>query len=367
VKSNYRYVLPEIQALLAAKDLFAKAKSEPTRYSYADALLKLGGQNPDVVSLDADVSKSMKTTMFAARFPERSFNFGIAEQNMMAAAAGMATTGLIPFANTYAVFASMRALDMVRNSIHYPRLNVKIAASHSGITPGPDGVTHQAQEDLSIMRALAGSTVIAPADPTSTRMAVHAAAAYVGPVYLSFTRDPVPVLYDETFPFKIGKAVLVREGRDAAIFANRDLVVQALIAAELLAKKGIDVRVIDCHTLKPLDERIVLKAARDTGAIVTAENNIIYGGLGSAVAELLVEKFPIPMKRVGVGNTFAESGPYLEVIDKYGLTARHIVRAVNEVLKRKPAVKVKRPAKPESKPKVKAKKSKVKVKTGRRR
>jgi transketolase len=362
VKSKYRYVLPEIQALLASRELFAKAPSEPTRYSYADALLALGERNPDVVSLDADVSKSMKTTMFAARFPERSFNFGIAEQNMMAAAAGMATTGLIPFANTYAVFASMRALDMVRNSIHYPRLNVKIAASHSGITPGPDGVTHQAQEDLSIMRALAGSTVIAPADPTSTRMAVHAAAAYDGPVYLSFTRDPVPVLYDESFPFKIGKAVLVREGKDAAIFANRDLVVQALMAAELLAKKGIDVRVIDCHTLKPLDEPMVLKAARDTGALVTAENNIIYGGLGSAVAELLVEKFPIPMKRVGVGNTFAESGPYLEVIDKYGLTARHIVKAVNEVLRRKPAVRGKQPAKPSAQPKAGAKPSKAKAK-----
>jgi len=355
VKSKYRYVLPEIQALLASKDLFAKAKSEPTRYSYADALLKLGEKNPDVVSLDADVSKSMKTTMFAAKFPERSFNFGIAEQNMMAAAAGMATTGLIPFANTYAVFASMRALDMVRNSIHYPHLNVKIAASHSGITPGPDGVTHQGQEDLSIMRSIAGSTVIAPADPVSTKMAVHAAAEYEGPVYLSFTRDPVPVLYDETFPFKIGKAVLVREGKDAAIFANRDLVIQALIAAELLAKRGIEVRVIDCHTLKPLDEQLVLKAARDTGAIVTAENNIIYGGLGSAVAEVLVEKYPIPMKRVGVGNTFAESGPYLEVIDKYGLTARHIFKAVNEVLKRKPAVKVLSRAKPATKPKAKAK------------
>jgi transketolase len=351
VKSNYRYVLPEIQALLGSKDLFAKAKGEPTRFSYADALLALGAQNPDIVSLDADVSKSMKTTMFAAKYPERSFNFGIAEQNMMAAAAGMATTGLVPFANTYAVFASMRALDQVRNSIHYPRLNVKIAASHSGITPGPDGVTHQAQEDLSIMRALAGSTVIAPADPTSTRMAVHAAAAYDGPVYLSFTRDPVPVLYDEGFPFKIGKAVVVREGSDVAIVANRDLVVQALIAAEFLAKKGIQARVIDCHTLKPLDERTILAAARDTGAVVTAENNIIFGGLGSAVAELLVEKLPTPMKRIGVQDTFAESGPYLEVIDKYGLTARHIVKAVNDVLRRKPvpspaAVRKAKPAAP---------------------
>jgi transketolase len=335
--NRYRYVLPEIRALLDSRDLFAKARCEPTRYSYAAALLALGESRPEVVSLDADVSKSMKTTLFAARYPERSFNFGIAEQNMMAAAAGMATTGLIPFANTYAVFASMRALDMVRNSIHYPRLNVKIAASHSGITPGPDGVTHQAQEDLSLLRAIAGSTVIAPADPTSTRLAVPAAAAYDGPVYLSFTRDPVPVLYDESFPFRIGKAVVVREGADAAIFANRDLVVQALVAAERLSKKGIEVRVLDCHTVKPLDEAAVLKAARETGAIVTAENNIIYGGLGSAVAEVLVERHPIPMKRVGVGNTFAESGPYLEVIDKYGLTARHIVRAVREVLKRKGA------------------------------
>lgn len=367
MKSNYRYILPEVQTLLSSKDLFVKAKGEPTRLTYGEALLALGSENLNVVSLDADVSKPMKTFLFAAKFPERSFNFGIAEQNMMAAAAGMATTGLIPFANTYAIFASMRALDMVRNSIHYPHLNVKIAASHSGLTPGPDGVTHQAQEDLSIMRALAGSTVIAPADPTSTRMAVFAAAEYKGPVYLSFTRDPVPVLYDGSFPFKIGKAVVVREGADAAIIANRDLVVQALIAAELLAKKGIDVRVIDCHTLKPLDEQMVLKAARDTGAVVTAENNIIYGGLGSAVAELLVEKYPIPMKRVGVGNTFAESGPYLEVIDKYGLTARHIVKAVNDVLKRRPAAMVKSQAKPKAKPKIGVKKSKLKVKPGKKR
>jgi transketolase len=366
VKSNYRYVLPEIQELLSAKDLFARAKSEPTRYSYANALLALGEKNPEVVSLDADVSKSMKTTMFAAKFPERSFNFGIAEQNMMAAAAGMATTGLIPFANTYAVFASMRALDMVRNSIHYPHLNVKIAASHSGITPGPDGVTHQAQEDLSIMRAIAGSTVIAPADPTTTRMAVMAAAEYEGPVYLSFTRDPVPVLYDESFPFAIGKAVEVRRGSDAAIIANRDLVVQALIAAELLSKKGIDVRVLDCHTLKPLDERMILKAARETGAIVTAENNILYGGLGSAVAELLVERYPVPMKRVAVQDTFAESGPYLEVIDKYGLTARHIVKAVRDVLRRKPHARAKAQPKPRTKAKIRTRASKVKPKAGKR-
>ncbi len=333
--SPYRYVLPEIVESLASTDFFSKAPQQPTRYAYAEAVIELGEKNPAVVVLDADVSKSIKTHEFAEKFPDRSFNFGIAEQNMMAAAAGMATTGLIPFATTYAVFASMRALDMVRNSIHYPKLNVKIAASHGGITPGPDGVTHQGQEDLSILRAVANSTVIAPADPVSTRMAVWAAAEFQGPVYLSFTRDPVPILYGTDYPFKIGKAVTIRAGKDASIIANRDLVVQALIAAKRLAEKGIDTRVIDCHTLKPLDTETLLAAARDTGAIVTAENNVWFGGLGSAVAELLVENDPIPMKRVGVQDLFTESGPYLELLEKYGLSAGHIASAVEEVVRRK--------------------------------
>ena len=333
--SPYKHIRPEIVELLASEDLFDAAESVPTRAAYASTILELGKENPDVVVLDADVSKSIGTNKFSDRFPDRSFNFGIAEQNMMAAAAGMATTGLIPFASTYAVFASLRALDMVRNSIHYPNLNVKIAASHSGITPGPDGVTHQGQEDLSIMRAIANATVIAPADPTSTSLAVRAAAAYKGPVYLSFTRDPVPVIYELEFPFEIGKAVTVREGTDVTIITLRDLVIQSLIAAERLAGEGIDARVVDCHTLKPLDVATVLKAAEETGAIVTAENNVIYGGLGSAVAEVLVENLPLPMERIGVRDLFAESGPYLELIDKYGLTARHIVAAANRVLERK--------------------------------
>jgi transketolase len=223
----------------------------------------------------------------------------------------------------------------VRNSIHYPHLNVKIAASHGGITPGPDGVTHQGQEDLSILRAIATSTVIAAADPVSAKLATWAAAEWDGPVYLSFTRDPVPVLFDTGYPFRIGKAIILREGNDGTIVANRDLVAQALIAAEQLAQAGLDIRVIDCHTLKPLDAETILRAAHETGAIVTAENNIIFGGLGSAVAEVLVENYPIPMERIGVRDTFAESGPYLQVIDKYGLTARHIVAAVNKVLYRK--------------------------------
>jgi transketolase len=333
--NNYHYLRPEIVSLLASDDLFAKAEQQPTRYSYAEAMLELGEKNPKVVVLDADVSKSIKTNEFADKFPDRSFNFGVAEQNMMAAAAGMATTGLIPYATTYAVFASMRALDMVRNSIHYPRLNVKIAASHSGITPGPDGVTHQGQEDLSIIRAIATSTIIAPADPATTKLAVWAAAEYDGPVYLSFTRDPVPAIFDLNYPFEIGKAVTVRDGTDATIIALRDLVVQSLIAAEHLAARGLNVRVIDCHTLKPLDEEAVLAAAGETGAIVTAENNVFFGGLGSAVAEVLVENNPIPMKRIGVRDTFAESGPYLDLLDKYGLSAQHIETAVEEVVERK--------------------------------
>jgi len=333
--SPYHHVRPEIIPLLASDDLFTTVEQQATRYSYAEAVIELGERNPDVVVLDADVSKSVRTHKFTEKFPERSFNFGIAEQNMMAAAAGMATTGLIPYATTYAVFASMRALDQVRNSIHYPRLNVKIAASHGGITPGPDGPTHQGQEDLSIMRAIAHSTVIAAADPPTTKLAVWAAAEWEGPVYLSFTRDPVPVIFDLNYPFEIGKAVTVRDGTDATIIAIRDLVVQSLVAAERMAKKGLSVRVIDCHTLKPLDVETVLQAAEETGAIVTAENNMFYGGLGSAVAEVLVENYPIPMKRIGVRDTFAESGPYLELLKKYGLSAEHIANAVEEVVARK--------------------------------
>jgi transketolase len=333
--SPYHHVRPEVIPLLASGELFTAGERQATRYAYAEAILELGERNPDVVVLNADVSKSVKTTEFAEKFPERSFNFGIAEQNMMAAAAGMATTGLIPYATTYAVFASMRALDQVRNSIHYPRLNVKIAASHGGITPGPDGPTHQGQEDLSLIRAIAGSTIVAAADPSTTKLATWAAAEWEGPVYLSFTRDPVPVLFDLDYPFEIGKAVTVRDGTDATIVAIRDLVSQALIAAERLAAKGLDVRVIDCHTLKPLDTEAILQAAEETGAIVTAESNIILGGLGSAVAEVLVENNPVPMKRIGMRDSFAESGPYLDIVKKYGMSADHIAAAVEEVFARK--------------------------------
>lgn len=331
----YHYILPEVAATLSHPDFFQNTPGQATRYSYADAILEVAETDPRVVVLDVDVAKSMRTADFAKKFPQRSFNFGIAEQNMMAAAAGMATTGLIPFASGYAMFLCLRALDQVRNSIHYPHLNVKIIASHSGITPGPDGVTHQAQEDLSIIRALAGSCVIAPADHISAKMAVHAIAKYIGPVYLSLTRDPVPTIYSDDFPFEIGKAVIVRDGNDVTLVANRDLVAHALVAAENLAQQGIEARVIDCHTLKPLDEETILRAAHETGAIVTAEDNIIFGGLGSAVAELLVENYPIPMKRIGMRDTFAESGPYQDLLNKYGLSAPHILQAALGVLQRK--------------------------------
>ncbi len=331
----YRYLTPEAVAALGADPPFAGLEAQATRFSYAEAIIELAERNPDVVVLDADVSKGVGTAAFAERYPERAFNFGISEQNMMAAAAGMATTGLIPYATTYAVFATLRALDQVRNSIHYPRLNVKIAASHSGITAAPDGVTHQGQEDLSIMRSLANATVVAAADPPTTKLATWAAAEWDGPVYLSLIRVPMPVLFDLDYPFRIGKAVTVREGRDATIIAVRDMVSHSLVAAERLAHQGLDVRVIDCHTVKPLDEEAVLEAAAETGAIVTAESNTIIGGLGSAVAEVLGERLPTPMTRIGVRDTFAESGPYLPLLEKYGLSAGHIAEAVLGVVARK--------------------------------
>jgi len=310
----------------------------PTRYAYAEAVQELAAANPDVVLLNADVAKSMRTNEFAERFPEREFNFGIAEQNMMAAAAGMATVGLIPFVSTYAVFASMRACEQVRTMICYPRLNVKIAASHGGLTPGQDGVTHQGLEDMALMRSLAGMTVIQPADATSTRKAVWAAAAHPGPVYLRLTRDPVPVLYDDSLQFEIGRAITLRDGEDATIIAIGDMVALAVEAADMLEGEGLEVGVLDMHTLKPLDEAAVVRAARATGAIVTAENHTLFGGLGSAVAEVLGEQCPVPLSRVGLGNTFAESGPYKELLVKYRMSSVDIAAAVRRVVSRKDRV-----------------------------
>jgi transketolase len=334
-QAPYRFIRAEVLDSLVSDDPFADVESKATRHAYAETIIAVAAENPRVVVLDAGVCKSLGTRAFRGVFPERSFDFGVAEQNMMAAAAGMATTGLIPFASTFAVFATMRALDQVRNFIHYPNLNVKIASSHAGLTVGPDGVSHQGQEDLSIMRAIANSTVVAPSDPVTASRAVWAAAERDGPVYLSLTRVSLPYLFTDEYPFQFGKAVPVREGTDATIIAIRDLVSPSLVAAERLSHRGLEVRVIDCHTLKPLDWDTIVKAAAETGAIVTAESNTINGGLGSAVAEVLVEHCPIPMQRIGVRDTYAESGTYQELTEKYGLSSNHIEEAVCAVVARK--------------------------------
>ncbi|GAW93167.1 transketolase family protein [Calderihabitans maritimus] len=312
------------------------AEKIATREAYGKTLVKLGAENKDIVVLDADLAKSTKTALFAREFPERFFDMGIAEQNMMGTAAGLATAGKIPFVSTFAVFATGRAFDQIRNSIAYPRLNVKIAASHAGITVGEDGASHQSVEDIALMRSLPGMTVIVPADAVETEQAVKAAVEYSGPVYIRLGRSAVPVIYDNRdYTFRIGKAHRLREGTDAAIMATGIMVSIALEAAEKLEKMGLQVQVVNISTIKPLDKEAVLEAARTTGAIVTAEEHNIIGGLGSAVAEVLVEAYPVPMERVGIKDSFGESGKPGELLEKYGLTAEHLVEAVVRVEKRK--------------------------------
>lgn len=308
---------------------------QSTREAYGKALVALGAENPDIVVLEADLSKSTKTADFAKHYPERFFNMGIAEANMMGTAAGFATTGKIPFASTFAVFATGRAFEQIRNSIAYPKLNVKIAATHAGVTVGEDGGSHQAIEDVAIMRALPNMTVLVPADGEETRQAIYAAAAYKGPVYIRMGRLDVPLLFDEKYTFEIGKANVIREGSDVAIFANGVMVAAALEAAEELAGRGVQVAVVNVASVKPLDEETIIRMAKATGAVVTAEEHTIIGGLGSAVAEVLAENVPTPMVRVGLKDSFGQSGRPNELLEKYGLTATDIVKAVDEVLKRK--------------------------------
>lgn len=312
------------------------AEKIATREAYGKALAKLGKINEKVVVLDADLSKSTKTSEFEKVFPNRFFNMGIAEQNLMGTAAGFAAAGKIPFASTFAMFAAGRAFEIIRNSICYPKLNVKICATHAGITVGEDGASHQALEDLACMRAIPNMVVINPADAVSAEQAIFAIGEYNGPVYVRLGRAAVPVIYDaNSFRFEIGKGIELRPGKDAAIIATGIMVAEALQAREMLENEGIQARVIDIHTLKPIDKEIITKAARETGAIVTAEEHNIIGGLGSAVAEVLVENSPVPMKRVGTRDTFGESGKPNELMIKYGLTAAHIVQAVKEVRKLK--------------------------------
>lgn len=306
-----------------------------TREAYGKALVELGQENPNVVVLDADLSKSTKTANFKKHFPERFFDMGVAEQNMIGTAAGLAAAGKIAFASSFAVFAAGRAFEQVRNSVAYPALNVKIGASHAGITVGEDGGSHQSVEDIALMRALPNMTIFVPADAVETRAAVRTAAHIDGPVYIRLGRMGVPVLHGEDFQFVPGKAVTLRQGRDVTVVACGIMVPAALEAAAMLADEGIRAGVLDVHTIKPLDVEAIASAAKATGAVVTAEEHNIIGGLGSAVAEALGEHFPVPMQRVGIRDKFGESGAPNELLVKYGLTPQDIVAAVKEVLKRK--------------------------------
>ena len=310
-------------------------KDIPNREAYGEEIVKLGEKNPNIVVLEADISKSTKTCYFADKFPDRFFNVGVAEQNEAVIAAGLATTGLIPFMSTYAVFGSMRCCEQIRTFICYPNLNVKIAVSHGGITPCTDGVTHQATEDIAIMRAMPNMTVIMPTDYNMTRAAVRAAVKHKGPVYLRFTRDPVPMIYDENVEFRIGKSIKLKDGKDITIISLGDMTSVALKAVEMLKDEGINASLLDMPTVKPIDSAAIISAAKDTGAIVTVEDHQITGGLGSAVAEVLVENYPVSMKRIGLKDTFAESGEFELLLEKYGLSSAHIVKACKEVLKRK--------------------------------
>lgn len=311
------------------------ANKVATREAYGKALLVLGAENPNVVVLDADLSKSTKTADFAKKYPERFFNMGIAEANLLGTAAGLAAAGKIPFASTFAIFAVGRAFEQIRNSIAYPKLNVKIAATHSGITVGEDGGSHQAIEDVAIMRAVPNMVVLVPADGEETRQVVLAAAQYKGPVYIRMGRLDVPLLFDDEYQFEIGKANVLKEGTDVAIIANGVMVSMALEAAAELADQGVSASVVNVASVKPLDEETIVRIAKITKAVVTAEEHNIIGGLGSAVAEVLGEKQPTPMVRVGLKDTFGESGRPLELLEKYGLTKAELVKAVHEVLAKK--------------------------------
>ncbi len=306
-----------------------------TREAYGKALVKLGEKNKQIVVLDADLSKSTKTAEFAKVFPERFINVGIAEQNLMGTAAGLAAAGKIPFVSSFAMFATGRAFEQIRNSIAYPKLNVKIAATHAGITVGEDGASHQTVEDISLMRSLPSMTVIVPADGIEAEAVIFAAAEMEGPVYIRLGRLAVPTVNKENYHFEWGKASILNEGSDITLIGTGIMVDACLQAREILEAEGISAGVINVHTIKPIDRETIVKMAKMTGAVVTAEEHSVIGGLGSAVAEVLSELYPVPMRRVGIDDTFGESGKPLDLLNKYGLNAESIVRSAKEVIKRK--------------------------------
>ncbi|MGN1101363.1 MAG: transketolase family protein [Huintestinicola sp.] len=304
-----------------------------TRESYGEALAELSSEYPDLIVLDADLAAATKTGIFKKACPERFFDCGIAEANMMGVAAGIASTGKKVFASSFAMFAAGRAFEIVRNSIGYPHLNVKIGATHAGISVGEDGATHQCNEDIALMRTIPGMTIINPADDVEAKAAVKAALDFEGPVYMRFGRLAVPVFNDkETYKFELGKGVQLKEGSDVTIIATGLMVNEALRAAETLAAEGISARVINIHTIKPLDKDIICKAAKETGVIVTAEEHSVIGGLGSAVAETVTECCPVPVVKVGVNDVFGHSGPAADLLKEFGLCAENIVTKVKEAV-----------------------------------
>ena len=310
-------------------------KWESQRKQYGRALVELGKERSDVVVLDADLSSSTRTADFAAAFPERFFNCGIAEQNMIDTAAGLAASGKTVFASTFAVFGTGRCYDQIRQSVAYPKLNIKIVASHAGITVGGDGASHQIIEDIALMRVLPSMNVIVPVDSSETYKVVKTVAKTRDPVYVRIGRADVPTVTDRDTPYEMGKATVMRDGDDVTLIGCGIMVSKCLEAADELAKHGIDARVINLHTIKPLDEKTIVKAARETGGVVTAEEHSVMMGMGSAVAMALVENFHVPMKRVGIPDVFGESGACTELMEKYGLTMENIVEAAHDVLKRK--------------------------------
>ena len=312
----------------------SEVKKIATRESYGNALAELGAEYEKLVVLDADLAAATKTGIFKKAFPDRHIDCGIAECNMMGIAAGLATTGKIPFASSFAMFAAGRAFEQVRNSIGYPKLNVKIGATHAGISVGEDGATHQCNEDIALMRTIPGMVVINPADDIEAKAAVRAAIEHEGPVYLRFGRLAVPVINDTPdYKFELGKGVVLREGKDVTIIATGLPVSECLAAADKLAADGIDAKVINIHTIKPLDEDLVVKAAKETGKVVTVEEHSVIGGLGSAVCDVLSEKCPTQVMKIGINDTFGESGPAVELVKKYGLDADSIYEKVKAFAK----------------------------------
>ena len=308
----------------------ADMKKVATRDSYGNALKELGAEFDNLVVLDADLAGATKTGVFQKAFPDRHFDCGIAEASLICAAAGLSTTGLVPFASTFAMFAAGRAFEQVRNSVGYPHLNVKIGATHGGISVGEDGASHQCCEDFALMRSIPGMTVICPADDVEAKAAVRAAYEMDGPVYLRFGRLAVPVFHDESYKFVIGKGEVLKDGTDVAIIANGLLVYEAIQAAEELAQAGINAMVINMPTIKPLDEELVIEAAKKCGKIITCEEHSVIGGLGEAVCSCLAEKCPTPVKRIGVNDEFGHSGPAVAVLEQFGLCKANIVKVAKE-------------------------------------